>query len=189
LITLLIQDLFKDRLLRLSDIDAIAISHGPGSYTSLRVGASTAKSLSYTLDKPLIAIDALTILAAGVYGAAPGDTICPMIDARRMEVYMATYDHQKKAILPMQALILDDHSRSILAPNESKLHLCGSGAAKYYQNFGHPSMILHHIGTDATFMSELAYMHYNNQSYVDTAYYEPEYLKSPNITKSLKKFF
>ena len=100
-ITLLIQSCLKESDLLISQINAIAISDGPGSYTSLRVGAATAKGLCYGLNIPMIAIDSLQILAAGVSQEyiADEDVIIPMIDARRMEVYTAVFDKRLVNIL------------------------------------------------------------------------------------------
>lgn len=189
-ITLLIQSCLKESDLLISQIDAIAISDGPGSYTSLRVGAATAKGLCYGLNIPMIAIDSLQILAAGVSQdyLADEDVIIPMIDARRLEVYTAIFDKRLVKILDTQAHILSENSLQELTL-ASKIHLCGSGASKFIENYPSEKLTLHHIKTSSTYMSSLAVEKYLMNEFVDIAYYVPNYFKAPNITKSNKNLF
>lgn len=189
-ITLLIQSCLKESDLLISQINAIAISDGPGSYTSLRVGAATAKGLCYGLNIPMIAIDSLQILAAGVSQKyiADEDVIIPMIDARRMEVYTAVFDKRLVNILDTQAHILYENSLQEFT-QASKIHLCGSGASKFIENYPSEKLTLHHIKTSATYMSSLAMEKYLMNEFVDIAYYVPNYFKAPNITKSNKNLF
>ncbi|MCZ2338003.1 MAG: tRNA (adenosine(37)-N6)-threonylcarbamoyltransferase complex dimerization subunit type 1 TsaB [Chitinophagales bacterium] len=175
--------------IRLKDLDAIAISDGPGSYTSLRIGASTAKTICYALNKPLITIDSLVILASGVPNdrLSEGDHIIPMIDARRMEVYAAVYDYNRMPIVEKHAVILDEHTFQPYLGNH-KLYLCGNGAEKYYKAFPLHVELLH-TSTSSAYMLKPALEKFLKHEYSDAAYFSPDYIKSPNITKSIKKLF
>jgi tRNA threonylcarbamoyladenosine biosynthesis protein TsaB len=111
-LTLLIQTCMVQTGYSFKQLDAIALSDGPGSYTSLRIGAATAKGICYAMDIPLLTFNSLTILANGIDTLLIGsdDIILPMIDARRMEVYTAVYDKQLKQLEEIQPLILDTQS-------------------------------------------------------------------------------
>ena len=189
-ITLLIETCLNESGLAIQALDAVAISDGPGSYTSLRVGTATAKGLCYGLDIPMLAIDSLQILAAGISQSqiALNDVIIPMIDARRMEVYTAVFDKSLKKIVETHAHILHENSLEELT-KASKVHVCGSGASKFIENFPSEKLTLHHIKTSASYMSHLALDMYLKNEKVDTAYYVPNYFKAPNITKSTKNLF
>lgn len=190
LITILIQKCFATSAYKISDLEAVAVCEGPGSYTSLRVGTATAKGLCYGLSIPLIALDSLSILAAGIddFKIEPDQIIVPMIDARRMEVYSAIYNAQKIKISPTQAVILDNTIFDSFPVNKG-VHLCGSGALKYYENFKNEQIMLHHLNASASFMVSLAENAYQNKMFSSLAYYNPNYLKLPNITKSKKNYF
>lgn len=115
-----------------SELDAIAVTAGPGSYTGIRVGMATAKGLSFALNKPLITLSTLALLAHDAisnHGGEDSYLFCPMIDARRMEVYTAIYDNQKKEVLPPTALVIEENFyRKYSITN--KLVLFGSGSVK-----------------------------------------------------------
>ena len=114
-LTLFIEDVCKQTNLKLSDVDAIAVSKGPGSYTGLRIGVSTAKGLCYSLEKPLISINTLQHVALSVLTSNiqhPTSLLCAMLDARRMEVYCAIYDLQLNCIKETAAEIIDEYSFS-----------------------------------------------------------------------------
>ncbi len=108
-LTLFIKNLMERVSMPLSALDAIAVGTGPGSYTGLRIGTATAKGLCYALDKPLIAVPTLKAMAMGAAKKINRTDVlyCPMIDARRLEVYTALYDYMGKEILPVHARILD----------------------------------------------------------------------------------
>src|ERR1700712_2683209 len=115
IITLFIEELIKGAAIQFNDLDAIAVSCGPGSYTGLRIGVSTAKGLCFALDKPLIAIETLSAMAHGMitkegYGPADNILLCPMIDARRMEVFTAVFTTDGDKIKPTAAEIVDKNS-------------------------------------------------------------------------------
>jgi tRNA threonylcarbamoyladenosine biosynthesis protein TsaB len=112
-LTLLIDECLKASGVDYHQLDAVAVSNGPGSYTGLRIGLATAKGLCYAIDKPLIVVNTLEAMAAGWFLNNPEKTdvlACPMIDARRMEVYTAVYDKSFTAILPVQAMVVDENS-------------------------------------------------------------------------------
>jgi tRNA threonylcarbamoyladenosine biosynthesis protein TsaB len=189
-ITLLIEGCLNESGISKDQIDAIAISDGPGSYTSLRVGTATAKGVCYGLDIPMLAIDSLQILAAGIYQSqiAFNDVIIPMIDARRMEVYTAVFDKKLEKTMDTHAHILHENSLEELT-QASKVHICGSGAEKFIENFPSEKLMLHHTKTSAAYMCNLAMEKYQKSEFVDIAYYVPNYFKAPNITKSTKNLF
>src|SRR5690606_17199976 len=131
---ILINELLKENDLTLSQLDAIAISKGPGSYTGLRIGVSAAKGLCFSLDIPLISVPTLTSLAYRV--SAPGK-IVTMLDARRMEVYTATFNEQKEQIGDTNAMILDDGSYLSLL-EDGQVNFIGSGVKKFREICAHP---------------------------------------------------
>lgn len=187
-LTLLIQTCMVQTGFSFKQLDAIALSDGPGSYTSLRIGAATAKGICYAMDIPLLTFNSLTILANGIDTLLIGsdDIILPMIDARRMEVYTAVYDKQLKQLEEIQPLILDTQSFT----NYTQIkHLCGNGAEKFITNFPDDRLKLHFQRTSATFMTALSFQSFQNKVFSDVAYFTPEYYKGPNITKSTKKIF
>jgi tRNA threonylcarbamoyladenosine biosynthesis protein TsaB len=189
LITLTIMDCISKAGLSLSQIDAIAIGSGPGSYTSLRVGYSTAKGLCYSIDKPLITINSLKILAASIEAPTNNACIVSMIDARRMDAYVSIYTHTLEEIIPGDAYTLEQDSFVSYCVQYDVIHLCGTGASKFVEHFPDPRYVLGAIDTKAAFMSKLAYNAYVDDQFADVAYCTPNYIKSPNITQSKKKFF
>jgi tRNA threonylcarbamoyladenosine biosynthesis protein TsaB len=176
-------------------LDAVALSQGPGSYTGLRIGASTAKGICYGLNIPLIPIDTLQVLCASV----PADMLpqqailCPMLDARRMEVYTALYQHtgkQLSSITEVQAMIIDaDAFAETLA--EQPVYFFGNGAAKCQPVITHTNAhYLDNIVPQAKCMGMLAEMQPHSLDVKQMAYYEPFYLKefipAPSHIKGLK---
>jgi len=157
-------------------LDAIAVSGGPGSYTGLRIGVSTAKGLCYALGCKLIALDTLKVIATALQRDLPANAIiCPLIDARRMEVYTAMYDYNLNEISPAEAKIIDENSFSNI---DRPIYFCGSGAEKCSTVIQNPNA---HFDTTvkpiANMMVDLAENAYNNNQFEDVAYYEPFYLK------------
>ncbi|HSH19755.1 MAG TPA: tRNA (adenosine(37)-N6)-threonylcarbamoyltransferase complex dimerization subunit type 1 TsaB, partial [Draconibacterium sp.] len=137
-LTVFIEDLFKENNIQLKTIDAVAVSKGPGSYTGLRIGVSVAKGLCYGLDIPLISVNSLETM--GIFAANNQDKynlgkgnyptlFCPMIDARRMEVYTALYNSKGEEIRPVSAEIIDENFISDLLENHKVLFF-GNGAEK-----------------------------------------------------------
>ncbi len=162
----------------LSSLDAIAVSNGPGSYTGLRVGLSTAKGLCYALDKPLILINTLEVIATAAINHVTelSSWFCPMIDARRMEVFSAVYDAELKIILPPSPVILNEHSFTELLEHNSIFFL-GSGAGKFMEIVKHDNAKFLQVQHDASHMRTIAEKMYLLKSFADKAYSEPYYLK------------
>ncbi len=192
--TLLIQDIFnKKGMPPIKSLDAVAVSAGPGSYTGLRIGTSVAKGICFALDIPLIAIDTLKVMTQAVLASGtsyPEDTFfSPMIDARRMEVYTALHDHSLNVIEDTNAKIIDDSSfADVLEKN--KVLFFGNGAAKCKDTIKNENAVfIDDIFPLASNMSPLAEKAFNENNFVDVAYFEPFYLKSFVATISKKKFF
>lgn len=189
-LTRLIEATLEQAGLRVADLDAVALSSGPGSYTSLRVGASTAKGISYALNKPIIAIPTLQGLAWGAREKHPGAWYLPMIDARRQEVWMALYDENLVEQQAAQALVLEDNAlenwllQHVPGFPETPVVLCGNGVPKVGVPYpaGLSDSGIHTCS--ATHLPALAHAAFLSGNFVDTAYFEPNYLKAPNITVS-----
>lgn len=161
-------------------LDAIAVSSGPGSYTGLRIGVSEAKGLCFGLDIPLIAINTHLIMAKGLISnhKFEDDTLlCPMIDARRMEVYAAIYDQNLNLIRDISADIVDNSTyKEYLEKN--KVVFFGNGALKCKDEINSNNAIfIENIVPKSSDMVLLSLEAYNKKEFVDTAYFEPFYLK------------
>ncbi len=171
-------------------LDAVAVSQGPGSYTGLRIGVSTAKGVCYGKNVPLIAIPTLELLSVPVllyHDELPEDALlCPMIDARRMEVYTALYNRALKVEKPTTAELIDENS---FAEWLDRVPVCffGDGAAKCKEIINHPNAVfIDDVKPLAKNMLPLAERAVAQGNYVDTAYFEPFYLKE-FITSKPKK--
>ncbi len=171
---LFIDELIKKGEISYKDLSAVALSKGPGSYTGLRIGTSTAKGLCFALDIPLIAIDSLQILAQQVN--LNDGLVVPMIDARRMEVYIAFFDQNHNKISETEALIIDENSFSNIS---EKAYFVGDGAEKCKTVLQQKNFIFlpEIIYPSANEMSELSYQKFQNEDFEDIAYFEPFYLK------------
>ena len=176
-INLFIQEVVKEAGTALGSIQAVAVSNGPGSYTGLRIGLSTAKGLCYALDIPLIAISTLDAMAAGL-SARPGELIVPMIDARRMEVYSSVYDDQQSGITEPEAIVVDENYYSSFR-NGKKLLLAGDGADKCVELFRNDNSIRIQKGflPMAEFMKDIAETKFRNSEFENVGLIEPFYLK------------
>lgn len=168
-----IDNLLKENQITYKDLNAVALSGGPGSYTGLRIGTSTAKGLCFALDIPLIAVDTLLVLAKQVN---EDSLIIPMIDARRMEVYTAIFDATHNPATPVQALVIDENS---FAEISEKAVLIGDGAAKCKEVLNRENFIfLDAIRyPSAQEMSEISFDKFQKKEFEDIAYFEPFYLK------------
>lgn len=187
LLTVFIEDIFKSNEVDYSILDAVAVSKGPGSYTGLRIGVSVAKGLCYGLQKPLISVG--SIEAMGHYVAQNASDFikmntendylfCPMIDARRMEVYTALFNTNGKAITPVTAEIIDEKSFAEQL-KQYKILFFGNGAEKCVNELTHPNALFEGpVKTSARFMQIMAEEKYNNNEFEDVAYFEPFYLKN-----------
>ena len=169
-----IKDILAENQLELSDLDAIAVSKGPGSYTGLRIGVSAAKGLCFSLDLPLISVATLTSLANQVENEG---TIIPMMDARRMEVYTAVFDKDKNQIEDTSAKILDAESYKKYL-DEQIVYFIGSGVEKFKKICEHPNAryIEDKLPSSAQMVS-LATIKHKKSDFEDVAYFEPYYLK------------
>jgi tRNA threonylcarbamoyladenosine biosynthesis protein TsaB len=186
LITPFIQDVIRQAGISLQKVDAIAVSKGPGSYTGLRIGVSTAKGLCYALDLPLVAIGTLQSLAYGMIKKYkvdhPGEQIkilfCPMIDARRMEVYDAIYTIDHIEVKSVAAEIIREDSFTEYL-NGNKLLIFGDNAIKCKPLLTHQPDVFftEDFMPSASYMVQLALQQYNEKKFEDLAYFEPFYLK------------
>lgn len=188
LLGIYIDSLLKENGLTVKQLDAIAISMGPGSYTGLRIGISMAKGLCYAADKPLIAVPTLQALARSVSAEIKEDVwYCPMLDARRMEVYTAFFDKDNHTIVDTKAEVIDENSfAGILATR--KVYFFGNGSDKVKNTLNGPNACyIANIETSATNMAEIAEQKFHEKAFVNVAYFEPLYLKDFIATTPKKK--
>ena len=175
-----IEEVMAEARLKWHNLNAVAVSKGPGSYTGLRIGVSSAKGLCYALGIPLISVDTLAILARQI--TPEEGSIQPMIDARRMEVFTQKFDRHHKAEGNAYALIVDE---TAFAGEKQKIHLLGDGAIKcqavldgehfvYYPEYKYPS---------AKDMIGLSFEKYKKNDIEDVAYFEPFYLKDFQLNR------
>ena len=185
-ITVFIEEVLKASNVSIKNLDAVAVSKGPGSYTGLRIGVSAAKGICYGLEIPLISVDTLYSMALGFSEFhkdfikeinANNILLCPMIDARRMEVYNQLVDLKQPTIRETQAEIIDENSFYEYFKNH-KIIFFGSGADKCKEiitdenAFFFPS-----FQNSAKYMAKIANQKFQSQQFEDTAYFEPFYLK------------
>ena len=183
---LFISEVLQEAKLKSADLDAVAVSKGPGSYTGLRIGVAAAKGLCFGLDIPLIALNALKILAQASTEQNT-DYIIPMMDARRMEVYTAVFDSRRNWVEDTSALVLSRDSFKELLKDQTVLVL-GDGAQKFKElnpeiNAVFPSEIFYPKAVD---MTPLAWEKFNSQAFESLAYFEPFYLKDFQTTPPKK---
>ncbi len=187
---LAIKRILDDTNTDINTLDAIAVANGPGSYTGLRVGLASAKGLCFTLNKPLIAINTLDILAKATINQYPSNNdylFCPMIDARRMEVFTALYSHQLEQILLPQALILDNASlREYL--ETSKIVFSGNGSNKLKDIISHQNTIYSAIKSQDKIAAIIAMAQekYSSKNFNNLAYTEPYYIKDVFFSEKSK---
>ena len=179
-LTVFIKEILKQNNFKPEDLDALAVSMGPGSYTGLRIGVSTAKGLCFAIDKPLIAIGTLQAMAIGMAEkAGSSDALyCPMIDARRMEVYSAIFDRGNKQVREIRAEIIDEDSFSgQLQTNQMIFAGDGAEKCKAILSPDPNAYFLDHFIPSAEFMIKIAYEKFKAGKFEDVAYFEPFYLK------------
>ncbi len=159
-------------------LDAVAVSAGPGSYTGLRIGVSTAKGLCYANSKPLIAIDTLKLMVAQIREfAPPGALLCPMIDARRMEVYCSVFDRNLFEVMTVESKVIDEHSFADQLENY-KVWFFGDGVDKCKAVIHHSNAaFINGVYPRAADMGPLAYDKLVNNQAEDLVLFEPFYLK------------
>ena len=187
-ITLLIEACMKSAELSLDKLDAISVSSGPGSYTALRVGVATAKGICYALGKPLIGVDTLQSLAGAAVKLQKTDAYyCPMLDARRMEVYTNIFDVNNQPQASARAIIISEESPNEFPDDDKPVLLFGNGAAKCVKFLPPPRFELLEVRLSAKNLVPLALEKFQKGELADLAYFSPFYLKSPNITKAKPK--
>jgi len=189
--TLMIQSVMSQAKIGFKDLDAIVLSDGPGSYTGLRVGASIAKGICFGLDIPLITINTLSGLANASIKLHPNPhyIYIPMIDARRMEVYLAQYTSDMDCRLENVPYIFEPHSFQKLCKQYKKIVFAGNGAPKFAETVDNEQFVFTDIICDAKNLVQLGVKKFLDQDFADIAYYSPNYIKPPNITKSKKNLF
>lgn len=170
-----IKELLDEKSVSPYQLDAIAVSEGPGSYTGLRVGMSAAKGLCYALQKPLITINTLKMMAAAIEKNSTG-LLCPMIDARRMEVFTAVFDQQLSSIIPPTNLILNENSFHELLQKHTILFF-GNGSTKFQPIAQNKNAKFLNIEVIATDMTALSYEKFARKEFADLAYSHPFYGK------------
>ncbi len=169
-----ISDVFSESGLTIAECDAVAVSEGPGSYTGLRVGVSTAKGLCFGSGKPLIAISTPQILAMAAVGKA--EKIVALIDARRMEAYCAVFDGKGAPLSSVESIIFNKESFKALL-DESSVIFVGNAAAKLQGVINHPNAIFKQCNPLAEHMIIPATEAFTKKEFKDVAYFEPFYLK------------
>jgi len=187
LLTVFIEEIFSEVDFELNSLDAIAVSKGPGSYTGLRIGVSTSKGLCYALDKPLISISTLKAMANGLANFLKlsksslfqeNTLLCPMIDARRMEVYSAIFDININEIKKVSADIIDENSyQNFLI--DKQIIFFGDGSAKCKKVLSNNENVkfIDDFYPSAEFMAEISEEKFKSKKFEDVAYFEPFYLK------------
>lgn len=176
---LFIKEVLAFEGISLANLNAIAVSKGPGSYTGLRIGVSAAKGLCYALNIPLIAVDTLAVLAEKV--TIDSGMIVPMIDARRMEVFTQMFNKDYSSLSVAEALIVDENAFADINEN---IHLVGDGALKCKTVLTNHKFVFYEdvIYPSANEMSSISYKKYIEQLFEDVAYFEPYYLKDFMLT-------
>ena len=175
----LVEEVIQEAGWKNDELSAIAVSAGPGSYTGLRIGVSTSKGLCYALDIPLIAVSTLYSLASGFRRQFSDSDVllCPMLDARRMEVYTALFSKNLERLKPDAPLIVEG-LESVPEILEQPIVFFGDGAEKCSEVLKHPhSTFINSIQLSAEYMVQSAIDLYYSQTFEDLAYFEPEYLK------------
>ena len=180
-----IETILKEGNISIYEIDAVAVSKGPGSYTGLRIGVSAAKGLSFALNKPLISIDTLTSLSYSI--SIDKGIIIPMLDARRMEVYAAVFDKDHQQIRGIKAEIVDENS-FCEELEKGKVYFLGDGSHKCKEVIKHKNaFFIDDNFPSSNEMAQLSYYKYKKNDIEDVAYFEPFYLKDFVVIPEKKK--
>jgi tRNA threonylcarbamoyladenosine biosynthesis protein TsaB len=193
-----IEQVLREEKYQVKDLDAVSISKGPGSYTGLRIGVSTAKGLCFGNDLPLIAVHTLQSLTQGLIdnitqhlpeGLKTNDLLVPMIDARRMEVYTAIFDINNKFVEDVSPLILDENAYKDLFSNYRPIFF-GNAVKKAKEVIKHKNAcFIDGVGFSAEHMIPLSEQYFSQHRFEDLAYFEPFYLKDFQATKPKNKLF
>jgi len=192
-LTVFIDEILKENSIKARDLEAIAVSKGPGSYTGLRIGVSVAKGIAYASSIPLIGIETLISMFWGISGdkinnlSIDNNTIfCPMLDARRMEVYYALYDASGNTVKDISAEIIDDKSFTAI-PEYQKIIFFGDGAGKCKEVIMRKNVhFAEEYKISASHMYKPVFQAFKSQMFEDVAYFEPFYLKDFITSKPRK---
>lgn len=172
-----IADILHETGIAMKEVQAVAVSNGPGSYTGLRVGLAAAKGLCFALNIPLITLGTLDIMAKAMQQLQPqADAYCPMIDARRMEVFTALYNASLQQILTPAAVVLDEHFLEQERVSQ-QIVFAGNGAAKWTSLINENNLIINEAAGRNAFVS-LSWQAFQQRQWADTAYAEPFYCKA-----------
>ena len=175
-LTLFIEEVVKKSNITLKQLDGIILSKGPGSYTGLRIGTSTAKGLCYALDIPLVSVSTLQAMAFGISKKEDYKLYCPMIDARRTEVFASIYDKDNNEVREIRADIVDQHTYFYFL--KDKVLFFGDGAQKCKLIINNSNAhFLDGVFPCAKDMVVLGFEKFANKDFEDVAYFEPYYLK------------
>ncbi len=189
-ITVMITQVLSNCSVELGQLSAVAVSGGPGSYTGLRIGSSTAKGLCYALDIPLIEVSTLYGLAAQVIEAIPNPErflFCPMVDARRMEVYTCLLNHKLEEVVPIAPVVIsEEFLTEKLSQQQIIFFGSGAGKLKALKEDVPNALFLEAVLPSAKPIGRLALQKYQQAQFEDVAYYEPFYLKEVYITTPTK---
>lgn len=183
---LMIEDLLEGINIKASSLDAIAVSEGPGSYTGLRIGVSTAKGLAFAWDIPLIAISTMKVLAFAAQKTIFEQAyIVSLLDARRMEVFDQVFDQDLNSIISLESKLIDQYS-FIQLLEDKKVYFVGDGSHKVSQVIHHRNAVFIDLKIDAEYIGEIAFEKFTAGEFADLAYFVPNYLKEFKALHSKK---
>ncbi|MFI5135188.1 MAG: tRNA (adenosine(37)-N6)-threonylcarbamoyltransferase complex dimerization subunit type 1 TsaB [Chitinophagales bacterium] len=188
LLTVFIQELFSEANLNIKQLDAVTVSAGPGSYTGLRIGVATAKGICYSISKPLIAVDSLQILAKSMQANFNDERLwyCPVIDARRNEIYFSLLDSKDVVLIPSRNMEVSALTPFEIAPNV-KIIIGGSGANKCLKLWDSSNLILDSAAIfSAQHMMAISEEKFMNSQFENVARFEPSYIK-PVFISTVKR--
>lgn len=173
-----IQDLLKKNKVAIKRLSAIGVSVGPGSYTGIRVGLAAAKGLSYALHCPLISYNSLELMAdtSARLMNNPQGLFCPMIDARREEVYTAIYKYNMEELLPPEAMILDENSLADILMSNT-IYFSGSGSHKFQNIVKHQNAVFINADISAESLCKISWQKFEKNEFENLAYAKPLYIK------------
>lgn len=182
----IVLDILEEAGGTLQDLEAIAVSEGPGSYTGLRIGATSAKGFAYALQIPLISVPTLDVMCEAVRGKFRGTyLLCPMMDARRMEVYTMLENQDGEKLWHVQPKILDEDTFDAF---HETTYLFGDGMPKYREIATQSNLqYIDDIYPDAQYMGMIAFEKYEKKRFENVAYFEPNYLKEWRTTTPKKQ--
>ena len=189
LLILIIDDILKKSKTKINEIDAFSISKGPGSYTGLRIGLSSVKGFCFGLNKPLISINTLKVLCKSALNHIKDKSsiLCPMVDARRMEVYTKIYDYNLNSLSDDKSLVLDENSFDLYKDKE--IYFFGNGSDKFEKIVKRNNFIfINDIMPDSRFMGDITSEKYNSNEFEDLSTFEPNYIKDFYLIKKKGKW-